>query len=140
MLLASFLLAGALSAPSAVALGCSNIPASAIDQYCEMTPTATGGRVPGTGQAPLAGALTPRQRLRLAGSPIGRRLARLPAAHRLGRTSTSIATPGTRSGSTTGAGVSALSLGLPLIGVLVLLGIGIVGIAAGGRRRGSAGS
>jgi hypothetical protein len=133
------------AAESAAALGCTNIPGSAIDQYCEVVPTVTGGRVPDGHGQPVGATLPGPQRRRLLATAAGQRLARLPASNRISRKVVSIRSEGGRQPPTTSAtggqstrsaaGVSALSLSLPLIVVLVVSAVGLIGSAAVGRSR-----
>jgi hypothetical protein len=132
------------AAESAAARGCTNIPGSAIDQYCEVVPTVTGGRVPDGHAQPVGATLPGPQRRRLT-TAAGQRLARLPAPNRIVGKGVSTTSGGGRQQPTTSAtggrstrsaaGVSALSLSLPLIVVLVVSAVGLIGTAAVGRSR-----
>lgn len=113
----------AVATATAHASGCANVPASAIDQYCEMTPTATGGSVPSAGGRSLIATLPAAQGRKLLRTPAGRRLADLPAARRI--SSKPLATAST--GRT--ADVSTLSLSQPLIAVLAAVALGLIALA-----------
>jgi hypothetical protein len=103
------------------------VPASAVDQYCEMLPTATGGHAPSSSDTKLGGTLPlglVRATLR---SPLGRRLGGLPGRDPESASQAVIPVAGGR--------VSPWSLSMPLILVLAGLASVLTVIAAGRWRR-----
>ena len=98
---------------------------SALAQYCENVPSATGGRPPLPGSPALAGALPRsivRAILRAGPQSTQRKLLRLPA--------------GTRPVQPTGASTAdPWGLSLPVIAALLVVGLGLAATAAARRRR-----
>jgi hypothetical protein len=106
---------------------CGGQPASAIDQYCEVIPGATGGHGTGPGTRELASALPPRVAKRLWFDYKHRRLLTIPAAVRIHHAT---GAQGPAAGS-----VSSSSVWWPMVVVLVLLAMLLASLDAIRRRR-----
>jgi hypothetical protein len=127
-----------LAAPPALAarhrpLGACGAPAgSAINEYCDAIPSATGGTVPHVGSPSVATTLPkPIARAISAGPSAGRKLLTLPAAgkpHKPHKRKVRIA-------SLSGPATSIWSLSLILILILAAIALGLVAIAVERRRR-----
>jgi hypothetical protein len=119
---------GAPTARAATRGGCAAVSASAVDQYCEMFPTAGGGHAPSPGDATLGSTLPPHTGRALRGTPLAALPAPNPASRRRLVTLTGVPPAGA-------AHVSAWSLTLPLILVLAGIALALAAVALNRRRR-----
>jgi hypothetical protein len=111
--------------------GCGAPAGSAINQYCEALPSATGRSQPHVGSPSVANTLPPRTVHQLSdGTPAAQQLLTLPAAHKRHRHHAKPTAAGL-----TGPDASVWSLSLLMILILVALALGLGGIAFERRRR-----
>jgi hypothetical protein len=133
-LTAALIAIGASPASAAFVPGCANPDNSALNQYCEVIPSATGAHPPKAGE-PATGANLPPQIVRQiqSGPAAQRALLHMPAAHRT--------LTGGAAGVQTTQVAKASASGLPgwLIALLAALVLVMVVAAAAQRRRGRAG-
>ena len=115
--------------------GCTGGQISAVDQYCETIPAATGGHATHAGSPTLASTLGPGLVRRIGGGPF-RGLLSLPAAGRNGQGNGRVTSPG-RGVARDTSQASVSSLPVPLIAILAALAILLAGLAALRRRRGN---
>jgi hypothetical protein len=111
-------------------VGCGAPAGSAINQYCEALPTATGGKQPKIGTPSVAKTLPPRVVHELAqAGPAAQRLLTLPAAAHHRRKPSSVNVAGL-----SGPDTSAWSLSVLMIVLLALAALGLGGVAYERRR------
>ncbi len=127
--------ASAASAPPGYVYpaGCANPADSALSQYCEIIPAATGGQTPQPGAPALAGALPPAIAGHLARGAGLRALLTLPAGKRLGRHGIAQQVPG--NGSDTIAVGSFSPIPAWLAAVLAATALLLLGLKAINRRQ-----
>jgi hypothetical protein len=129
-----------VSAAQAATSGCTGGKVSAIDEYCETIPAASGGQSPGPGSPTLGTSLPHSTAVKLARSGKLRSLLGLPAAPGNGRISHGRPSRTGRPGSEASTGlrtkiaaVSAQSLSVDLVLVLILIALAMIAIAAARR-------
>jgi hypothetical protein len=143
-------LAAALFAPSAGAAitTCANSGASALDQYCEVVPSSTGGQAPQAGLPTLATTLSPQSIQRIIAASgaqrvatgaqngtAGRRRQRSTARHRSVLLTLPAAESRRPTSTIVASDTSLWSISGWMLGVLALLAIGLGGAAWSRRRR-----
>jgi len=129
ILAAAFIALGSSPAGAAYVPGCANPADSALNQYCETIPAASGAHPPQVGAPALATALPSRIVRQLERGPAARQaLLRLPAAHRIPKRANTTPNSPTRI-------AKASASTLPLWLILLLAGLALLMLAAAVARR-----